>query len=152
MVHVVRVGDAEVGIEAVRGREHFGMVAEVPFAKAGGGVALLLQMVGDGVLGRVQADGRSGKEHALVHAHPFRIAAGEQCRPRRRADRRGDHEAGEPAPFSGEPVEMRRADRLRAKAPEVAVALVIGEDDDDVRLRGGKGLSAGERDGCEECE
>ncbi len=39
------------------------MMSEVPFTEAGGCVTLLLQVVGDGVLGRVQSGRRFGKQH-----------------------------------------------------------------------------------------
>ena len=45
--HVVGVGDAKVGIKAVISGEEFGLIAEVPFPDAGGGVALLLKEFGD---------------------------------------------------------------------------------------------------------
>ena len=45
-------------------------------------------------------------------------------------------------PFLRHPVEVRGLDRLRAEAAEVVVALVVGEDDDEVRL-GGRGSGGG---------
>ena len=35
-------------------------------------------------------------------------------------------------PLAGHRVEMRRPDRLRSVAPEIAVAEVVGEDEDEV--------------------
>ena len=103
---------------------------------AGSGVPVMAAMVGSssivearashvvpagmrpgGVLGRIQTGGRSGKDYTLVHAPPFRIGA------------------GEPAPFLGKAVEVRCADGGGTEVPEIAVALVVGEVDDDVRLR-----------------
>ena len=55
MVHVVGVGNAKVGIEAVGGWQDFRVVTEMPLAKAGCGVVLPLQVVCDGMLVRVQA-------------------------------------------------------------------------------------------------
>ena len=53
MVHVVRIRNAIIGVEAVGGGQHFLVVTEVPFAETGGGIALRLQVIGDGVLLRV---------------------------------------------------------------------------------------------------
>ena len=55
MIHIVGVWDAEVGTESVAGGEGFGVVAEVPFSEAGGGVSLAFEMVGDGVFGGIEA-------------------------------------------------------------------------------------------------
>ena len=67
VVHVVGVGDAEVGIEAVVDGEGFGVVAEVPFAKAGGGVALGFEVVCNGVLFRIEAFFRMREKLSLIH-------------------------------------------------------------------------------------
>ena len=40
---------------------------------------------------------------------------------------------GEPHPFPRQPVDIRRPDLRRAIAADIAVAQVVGEDDDDVR-------------------
>jgi hypothetical protein len=109
-------------------------MTEMPLAKTGGGVALLLEMIGDGVLIRIQPGGRGWKEHMLMQTDALRIAAGEQCRTRRRANRGGDHEAGEFAPLPGQPVDVGRADGGRAETAEVAIALIVGKDDDEVGL------------------
>ena len=53
MVHVVRVRDAIIGVEAIGGGQHFLVMTEVPFPETGGGIALRLQVIGDGVLLRV---------------------------------------------------------------------------------------------------
>ena len=46
-------------------------------------------------------------------------------------------EAGESHPFRGHPVEVGRADAGMAVAAEIAIAEVVGEDDDDVGFFGG---------------
>jgi hypothetical protein len=48
--------------------------------------------------------------------------------------------------LGGEPVDVRGFDDGIARETEVAVALVVGDDEDDVGLRGGSGRR---RDGCE---
>ena len=51
-------------------------------------------------------------------------------------------------PVGGEPVEVRRLDLRVAEAAEVAVAEVVGQEDDDVGLRGvGEGHEGKEEEG-----
>jgi hypothetical protein len=46
---------------------------------------------------------------------------------------------GEAHPFGGEPIQMRRRNPgVRVVTPQIAVAQVVGEDDDDVGLTGGR--------------
>lgn len=142
VVHVVGVGNTEVGIEAVLLREGFGMVAEVPFSEAGGGVALAFEVIGDGVFGGIEAAGGGGEENVLVHFDPLGIATGEERGAGRGADWRGDHEAGELASFLGEAIDVGCFDFGGTKAPEVAVALVVGEDNNEVGLFSGVGQEA----------
>lgn len=142
VIHVVGVGNAEVGIEAVLLREGFGVMAEVPFSEAGGGVALSFEVIGDGVLGRVEPAGGGGEENVLVHFDPLGIAAGEEGGTGRGADGGGHHETGKFASFFGEAIDVGGLDVGGAKAPEVAVALVVGEDDDEVWLFSGPGQEA----------
>ena len=49
-VHVVGVGDAEVAVEAVVGRQEFRQVADVPFTHGGSGIALGLENLSNGGL------------------------------------------------------------------------------------------------------
>ena len=67
---------------------------------------------------------------------PPRITSREQSIARRRTDRRGRMRVGEPHAVAGEPVKVRRLDLRRTVASDVAVAKIIREDDDDVRLAG----------------
>ena len=62
-------------------------------------------------------------------------AAGEQAVARRRADGGRAVRVGEEHPLRGEAIEVRRRDlALGVVAADVAVAEVVGEDDDDVRV------------------
>ena len=80
--------------------------------------------------------GHVGEE---AHAHRVVVAAGEQARPRRRADR-GDVEAVVPEPVRREPVDVRRGD-VGAEAAELREADVV--EDDHHHVRGaGRGLAA----------
>ena len=62
--HVVRVGDPVVLVEAVAGGEELELVTEVPLADTRGGVAHLLQGLGEGQLIRVETLASAGEEDA----------------------------------------------------------------------------------------
>jgi len=72
-----------------------------------------------------------------MHADSLGVAPGQKSGAGGSADRGGDHEVGELAPFFGEAINVGRFDLGRAKAAKVAVTLVIGEDDDEVGFVGG---------------
>ena len=72
----------------------------------------------------------------LHHAAAKRIAARHQRRPRRGAERRRAVELRQPRPFGRHAVEVRRFELRMAVAAEVAVAEVVGQDEDDVRAAG----------------
>ena len=140
MVHVVGVGNAKVGIEAVGGRKHFPLMAKMPLAEAGGGIILCLEVIGDGMLFRVQAFPGGREEHVLVHSHPLGIAPCQESSPGGGAYRRGNHEAGELPALLGDSIDVRGLDSGRAEAAQVSVALIVGEDDDEIRLGGDGGI------------
>ena len=73
-----------------------------------------------------------------MHADAFGVAAGEEGGAGGRANRGSHHEAREFSALGSEAVDVGSLDGLGAKAAEVAVALVIGEDDDEVGLVGGR--------------
>ena len=54
VAHVVAVGNAEVGIEALPRRQELPVVSEMPLAYDGGSVALLLEQFGEGNFVRMQ--------------------------------------------------------------------------------------------------
>ena len=86
--HVVRVRQAEVLVEAVPRRQELRVVAEVPLAEDGGRVALRLEHFGDRHLVVVDADLGVRPERPL-DADAIRVAAGQERRARRGADRLG---------------------------------------------------------------
>ena len=129
-LHVVGVGDPEVAVEALAGGQKLGLVAQVPLADAGGGVAKGLEPLGDRHLGRVEPLGAGGEVDAR-RADPRAVAAGEQLRPRHRADR-GRVETRELPSLGRHPLEVRRLLPRGAKGADVAVAEVVNEDHDDV--------------------
>jgi hypothetical protein len=120
-------------------------IAEVPLADHAGAVALLLQQlrqqhfVGTDAKRRTRPKNATGRNGAIgarsddvAHADAHRIASGHERRPRRGA-RRGRHvEVREPQPLARHPIEMRRVHVDGAKAGEIGVAQVIGQDDDEV--------------------
>ena len=70
----------------------------------------------------------------LVHANTFGVATSEQRRAGRRAHRGSHHEARELSAFLGNTINVRCADGFGTKTAQIAIALVIGEDDDEVGL------------------
>lgn len=149
VVHVVRVRDSVVGIEALGNWEGFLVVAKVPFANAGGGISVALEVIGDGGFFRIHSAGRGWKEHVLVHSDPFGIASRQEGGAGRGTDWRGDHEAGEATSLLGKSVNMWSLDRGGSEATKITVTLVIGKDDDEVWLfsRSGQKGERGENQG-----
>jgi hypothetical protein len=124
--------------------------AEVPLADEAGGVAERAQDLGEGLLGGGQTDGgilRAPGEGALV-AEALGIAAGDQAGAVGRAVGVGDVGAGKDHAAGGDAVEPGGGDFLGAVEADVAVAELVGEDDDDVGRAGGRGCleSGGQRD------
>ena len=110
------------------------MMAEMPLADTGRRIALTLEMIGDGVFIGIEPDRAVGKQNVLVQTDAFGVAAGQQGGTRGRANRRAHEEAREFAALLGHPVDVGRLDFLRAETTQVPVALIIGEDDNDIGL------------------
>ena len=72
----------------------------------------------------------------LVHANAFRIAASEQSRSGRGADRGSHHEAREFSPFLCNAVDVWRANGFRSKTAQVSIALIISEYDNEIWFSG----------------
>ena len=131
-------------VEAASLRLILVLVAEVPFAKHACGVT-------DGLQHLRQRDGV--ERHALAfqdgvgHAVLEFVPAGEQRTARGRAGG-ADVEVREPHAFAVQPVEVRRLEHRIAMRRDVAVALIVGEDENDVRAfarkAGGVGAGGGE--------
>ena len=128
--HVVGIGDAKVGIEALSSWEKLDLVAKMPLAEATRGVAGITEIVGDGMLGRIESLVTLGKEDA-GNGNPRGVAAGEQLGSRRGADRSGV-EAGQLHALLGHAVEVGGAVVGRAEGADIAVAHVIDKNDDEV--------------------
>ena len=140
VIHIVGVRNAEISIKAVGGREHFWIVPQVPLAEASRRVALALQVIRNRMLVWMKPLGRCRKQHVLMHPNAFRITPRHQCRSRRRAHRRGNHEARELASLFSQPIDVWCLDRLRAKAAQITVALIVRKDDHKVWLPGGSAM------------
>ena len=136
--HVVAVRNAEVRVEAMPGGQEFRLVAQVPLADDGGGVTRGAQQFGDGELVRVQPERRDrAQDQAVarvrVQADALRIAARHQARPRGSAYARAGIEMSQLAALAGHPVQARRPVVPRAEGLRVAVAEVVGQQQDYVR-------------------
>ena len=140
--HVVGVGQAEVFVEAVVQREELRRIAEVPFAEDGGGVAALFDQFGEGHFVGADADFGARPKRA-VDADAVRVAAGQQAATRGGADRLRHVEIAEDAALRGQAIEVRRDEAFRAENADIGVALVVGEDDDDVGELGAGGGAGG---------
>ena len=140
-VNVVAVGNAEEFIEALLRRQKLRLISEVPLAEHARFVARGLQDFGDGDFIGVQSLPVSGEKHSEIgprrHIDPLGIAPGHQSGARWRANRSGHVEARQPGTFRRHLIDARRADVFAAEATEIAVALVVGEDDDEVGFLSG---------------
>ena len=138
-VHVVRVRQAEVEVEAVILRM-MGRIeaphAEMPFSDETGAVAFALQKLceGDFIVGKPAA--RKTTQHArlvMAHAVANRVPTRHERRAARCADFCRRVELREPHALRRHAIEMRRADGGMPVAAQIAVTEVIGVNDDDVR-------------------
>jgi len=135
-VHVVGIGNPEIAVEAMVQRQVARGVAQVPLADNGGRVTLFTQRLRKGDFPLGQAAGGPGIKHppGRVSTHPaaHRQAPGQDRRSAGCADRRGHVKVGELDPFHRHPVKVRRADAWMTVYAQVAITLVVGEDQDDV--------------------
>lgn len=128
-------------IEAPFVRMELGAHPKVPLADEGCLVAEGLEVVGDGMFGSGEAEkfgpggvfGGALVEVTLV-SEAAGIAAGEESGAGGGADRGGDIPAGAQDSAVGEGVELRSLDGGGARAAEVAVSHVVGQDDEEFGL------------------
>ena len=105
-----------------------GFVAEVPFAENAGGVAGRLENLGDGrSLERQPLALEDGVRDAVLELMP----AGHEGRARRRTGR-ADVKIGETHALVVQPVEIGRFQNRVAVTRQIAVALVIGQNKNDI--------------------
>ena len=116
---------------------------EMPLAETAGHIALLLEETRERE--SVPGDQRSREtpEHAVLQARAPVVTTGQQAVARRRADARRGMTVREAHAALGQGVEMRGQNlTLRVIGTEVAEALVVGQDDDDIGPIGGEGRQA----------
>jgi len=113
--------------------ERLRLAGDVPFADQARFVTRAAQQLGQEPLGV----GQLIRAAVVIprHAKALLIRAGHQPEPAGRARGAGDIAIGETHLAAREAVELRRGHVLAAVAAEVAVAQVVGEDDDEIRLR-----------------
>ena len=139
--------------EAFRGRE---VRPEVPLAAQAADVTRVTQDLPEG--GELaQRIVRLGTHHELrVEERVHAVLRGQEARQERRARRRTHRVAAqrprEPHPFRGEPVDVRRADVGVAVTPERPRALVVGEDEDEVRRPRGSAGGDDQKEGGQPSE
>ena len=126
---------------------------EVPLADDPRRVARPLQHRGQGLAPRLDDEGGIARQDARPLPSPG-IFPREQGVSRRRAGRRRGVRVGEPQALPRQPVDVRRADPRRPVAADVAVAQVVGIDEDDIRRIGGSRRTSGQgrrerEDGCQ---
>ena len=132
-------------------------MAEVPLADERGRV-VGLQGFGDGDFGQWKSVFIGLADDVFCEARADWVAACEQAGAGGGADAGGRVELCELRAFRRHAIEVRRADGACAIDAEVAIAKIIGEDDDDVglargdaaELRRGAGGERRESDGAEE--
>ena len=116
-------------LEALVDRPHRGIVAQVPLAEDAGSIAGRGEDFGErDFVGVHQGPAQVGIDDAGAEV----VSPGEQTGARRRADGR-DIEVLEPDALARELVEMRRLDLGVAVNAQIAEALVVGHDEQDIR-------------------
>ena len=136
-------------IEAALQREETFGLAHIPFAHDARAVTGALQHVADGDFLRVEAERHFRRQgilfgripvfvahkivaNVVIESVALGIAAGEDTAAGRGAGRPSRVKIGRADAFARQAVEMRGEDRLRSDDPEVGVALVVRDDQDDV--------------------
>ena len=122
--------------------------AEVPLADHRGRVAPFLQQRGDGHPAVGDQAGALGAEDAALEFGAPAVATGEQPVARWRADGVRAVAVGERQALARQAVDVRGLElRLRVETGGVAVALVVGVDEDDVGPVGGERTAGDQRSG-----
>ena len=112
------------------------MMAEVPLAEYRGRVTAVFEDLREEFFFGVKTGGARVVEGA-THADAVGVAARHECGAGGGADGLGHIETGEARALGGEAIDVRRLDIFGSVATEVAVAEVIGVDENNVRRRRG---------------
>ena len=122
-----------VAIVAVAGELH----AEVPLAYHSGVISTVSKQGGNGHSSFLNQAGCFGSKDSGLQSGSPRVATGQEAVSAGSADRVGTMRVGERHAFMGEAIERRgREFRIRIEATGIAVALVIGVDEKNVRFLG----------------
>ena len=121
-------------IEPVPGREKFGLISEMPLTDDHGGVSLWLQEVGNRLLIRIDPVVRARHE-GPGHADSPCVTSGHQLGSGRRTLGR-TIKTGHLHPLRRHPVEVWCAIQFGSETPDVPIAHIIDQDNDDIRLGG----------------
>ena len=113
--------------------------AEMPLTETARCVALLLEQASDGqpILGDERR--REATEDSGLQARTPMVATGQQAVAGRRADAGRGVPVGEAEAALGQGIQIRCRDlALRVVRREIPEALIVGQDDDDIRTVGGR--------------
>ncbi len=110
--------------------------AEVPFADAGGRVALVLEEIGESVSVRIYEQGVVRPDRRTAEPGPPGVATSEEIVARRGTDRTRRVGCGELAPLRRENVDIRAAHLRRSVATQVSVAEIIRKNEEHIRSLG----------------
>src|SRR5436309_3014186 len=103
----------------------------MPLAENGGGIAALFDELGESHFVVADTDFGTRPKRAM-NTEAIWVAAGKEATTRGGADGLGDMEIAEDAALRGEAVEVGSDEPFRAEDTDIRVALIVGEDDDDV--------------------
>jgi len=130
----VRVSLVEIAVELVEaagvGKPARSGIAESPLAHEGGAIAGLAKKIGHREIAIAQWDARVAADPAMSS-----VIAGHQRAARRRAHRASGVGLREAQTARGQGVDVGSADALLAVTTKVAVAEIVGQDENDVWFR-----------------
>ena len=121
-IHVVRIRDSEIAIEALFGRKVPRKMSQMPFADDPRGVSDLLEHLCECDFLGPEPTPRVGEQHRTLGAgHPIanRITSGHQRRSARGTHRRGHIKLRPFLPLGCHPIEIRSADRRIAETAQI---------------------------------
>lgn len=124
--------DAPRPFEPMMLREVGIRLPEVPLAEVGGLITARLERLPERLFGSRERDLRRGM-NPVRDPQSLRDLAGHQRGPRRRTDRMGRVEVGEPDPRAGQRVDVRRLMKGRTIYRDVPAPQVIDQKDEDIR-------------------
>ena len=128
--HVVGIRNAPVHVKAAASGKELFRITQMPLAQRAGCIPGLLAKRRERLFPGLETDRAARKEH-VRQADAIGVATGEERRTRWRARAVRNAQRSESQPFLGHRIEIRRG-VLPAVAAKIAIAHVIGEDDDEI--------------------